>query len=92
MVSFYSSDIVSFLINISLFLKSQSDSSHASVPVGGMDTADFPSNNSGNDAVSHPVSSGNTEMRHNDSHCTRYKIIPSEDYKRLIYKGFMFQS
>ncbi|GJU39104.1 hypothetical protein Tco_1192061, partial [Tanacetum coccineum] len=26
--------------------------------------------------LSHPVSGENTGMRHNDSHCTRYKIIP----------------
>ncbi|GJW49658.1 ribonuclease H-like domain-containing protein [Tanacetum coccineum] len=38
--------------NLNSDYRSQSDSSHSSVPGGGMDTADFPSNNSGNDANS----------------------------------------
>ncbi|GJS88046.1 ribonuclease H-like domain-containing protein [Tanacetum coccineum] len=36
--------------NLNSDYKSQSNSSHASMPGGGVDTADFPSNNSGHDA------------------------------------------
>ncbi|GKD10790.1 hypothetical protein Tco_1190475, partial [Tanacetum coccineum] len=37
-------------------------------------------------ALSHPVYGKNTRMRHNDSHCTRYKIIPYIVCKSLFMK------
>ncbi|GKC29545.1 hypothetical protein Tco_1036839 [Tanacetum coccineum] len=36
--------------------------------------------------MSHLVSGGNTGMRHNDSHCTRYKIIPYNITKVYLQK------
>ncbi|GKC81728.1 reverse transcriptase domain-containing protein [Tanacetum coccineum] len=42
--------------------------------------------------VSHPVSRGNTGMRHNDLHCTIYKIIPYICLQKIIYKSLQFRN
>ncbi|GJV98257.1 hypothetical protein Tco_1553509 [Tanacetum coccineum] len=69
--------------NLNTVYRSQSDSSHSSILGGGVDTADFPSNNSGNDADN----SDDIFVAHDDGVVKTVKVDSANQIADILTKG-----